>query len=67
MRDEIDSVLGERTEITFSDVEKLKYTSAVFKETLRKWSTVPAVRRTLVNKVNINGYDFPENSGIFVI
>jgi hypothetical protein len=34
---EIASVLGDRREITYDDLAKLEYTTAIFKEALRMW------------------------------
>ena len=40
-REEIDRVLGERTEITYQDTVDLKYIRAIFKEALRLYPPAP--------------------------
>lgn len=66
-RAEIDQVLGERTEVTFQDVADLKYCSAIFKETLRLYPPAPIVDRCLSETLNVDGYDVPKGSPIWVI
>lgn len=66
-REEIDRVLGERTEVTFQDVAELKYCSAIFKEALRLWPPAGNLSRFLTEKIYINQYEIPENTNIMVI
>lgn len=65
-REEIDRVLGERTNVTYQDVNELKYCTAIFKESLRLYPPVTALCRVNEHKLNINGYDVPEKTPIFV-
>ncbi len=47
LREEIDSVLGDRNEITNEDLAKLNYVSSVIKETLRLWSPAESPAREI--------------------
>lgn len=65
-QEEIDRVLGKRTEITYQDVSELKYCSAIFKEVLRLFPPAPQLFRYLTEPININGYNIPKNTPIWV-
>jgi cholesterol 24(S)-hydroxylase len=65
-RNEIDRVLGERTEITFQDITELKYCSAIFKETLRLFPPASLFDRKLTEKRHLGGFDIPPNTPIWV-
>lgn len=65
-REEIDRVLGERSQITFQDVNELKYCAAIFKETLRLYPPVPNLMRVNHDKLNINGLEIPIGTQIIV-
>jgi cholesterol 24(S)-hydroxylase len=60
LREEIDSVLGNRNVITIDDLNKLEYLSCVIKETLRKWppANLP-MRQVNTNEFKINGISIP--------
>jgi cholesterol 24(S)-hydroxylase len=63
LREEIDSVLGDRNEITNEDLTKLKYVSSVIKETLRLWGPAEGpVREVDVDNFEINGINIPNGS-----
>lgn len=66
-RDEIDRVLGERTELTYQDINDLKYCSAIFKEALRLYPPVSLIERTSNKIVTINKYEIPTNTHFMVI
>ena len=66
-REEIDRVLGERTEVTYQDVAELKYCSAIFKEALRLYPPAPQVNRRVPEDININGITIPKDSPLWVI
>ena len=66
-REEIDRVLGERTEVTFQDVNDLKYCSAIFKEALRLYPPAPQVNRRVPEEINVNGIIIPKDSPLWVI
>lgn len=65
-REEIDRVLGERTEITYQDVAELKYCSAIFKEALRLYPPAPSIGRQIKDTMHINGYEIPKETNIIV-
>lgn len=66
MLKEIDSVLGERTQVTFQDISELKYCACVFKEALRLYPPVASMARFNPEPIEINGYIIPENTTISV-
>ncbi len=65
-RDEIDQVLGSRTQINHDDISKLKYVSCVFKESLRLYPPATEVSRALTEEMEICGYRIPKNSNAMV-
>ena len=63
LREEIDSVLGDRNEVTNEDLTKLKYVSSVIKETLRLWGPAEGpVREVDVDNFEINGLNIPKGT-----
>ena len=63
LREEIDSVLGDRNEVTNEDLTKLKYVSSVIKETLRLWGPAQGPTREVdVDDFEINGLNIPNGS-----
>ena len=66
-REEIDRVLGERTEVTFQDVNELKYCSAIFKETLRLYPPATHVLRVTPEDIDVNGTKVPKDTHIWVL
>lgn len=65
-REEIDRVLGERTEVNYQDVNELKYCTAIFKEALRLYPPAPQVFRKTPEIIKINGFEIPENTPLWV-
>ena len=65
-REEIDRVLGERTEISFQDVGELKYCSAIFKEALRLFPPAANVLRSVPEEMSIRGYEIPKGAFLWV-
>lgn len=65
-REEIDRVLGERTEVTYQDVSELKYCSAIFKESLRLYPPAPQINRKTLEEMTIQGISVPKNTLLFV-
>ena len=66
LREEIDSVIGSKQEITSDDLSKMKYLNSVIKETLRKWSITPLIDRQSSIPFKIYDYDIPVGSEIQV-
>lgn len=65
-REEIDRVLGNRTELTFNDINELKYCLAIFKEALRLFPPIVNVIRENQEKFMIGGYEIPKKTFIVV-
>lgn len=65
-REEIDRVLGNRTELTFSDISELKYCLAIFKEALRLFPPIVNVIRENQEKFMIGDYEIPKKTFIVV-
>nr|AHL88995.1 cytochrome p450 3049C1 [Brachionus koreanus] len=64
LREEIDSVLGAKKEISLDDLTKLEYTECVFKETLRLWPPAPEILRVSTDDFYINDFKIPKNTQI---
>ena len=58
--------MGARTEITYHDVNELKYCSSIFKESLRLFPPADALQRETVDEMIINGYKIPSNTNVIV-
>ena len=65
--DEINQVIGERTEIKYQDIANLKYCSSIFKEALRLFTPVVILDRITLDDMEIDGYKIPKTSFIGVI
>ena len=65
-REEIDAILGERTEISYQDAMDLKYCTAIFKETLRLYPPVGSLNRINTEDMNVNGINIPKGSSLLV-
>lgn len=65
-REEVDRVLGERTEITYQDVNELKYCSAIFKEALRLFPPASPITRHIKDSATICGYKIPSDTPLMV-
>ena len=61
-REEIDKILGERTEISFQDAVNLKYCNCIFKEALRMYPPASGLMRQSNEEMTIDGYQIPENT-----
>lgn len=65
-RQEIDRVLGERSDVTFHDVSELKYCSAIFKEALRLYPPAASIIRIVPEDVTIQNFSVPKDTPIWV-
>ena len=61
---EIKEVLGEREEVEFDDLAKLKYMGQVMEENLRKRPIAPAPTREVLQEITVGGYRIPKGTGI---
>ena len=62
--DEIKEVLGEREEVEFDDLAKLKYIGQVFEESLRRHPIAPVPIRLLRKEITVGGYQIPKGDGV---
>lgn len=63
LREEIDSVLGDKSEITSEDLNNLIYVSCVVKETLRLWPPANGTVRMIdTDDFYINGMNIPKGT-----
>lgn len=63
--EEVQTVLGYRSQITYDDIERLVYCKAVFMETLRVYPTVPLFTRFAEKETRLGSFKIPAN--VFVI
>ena len=61
---EINEVLGDRDNVEFDDLAKLKYLGQVFEESYRKHPVIIAPSRFLTKGLNIGGYYIPKGVGV---
>ncbi|CAF0954298.1 unnamed protein product [Brachionus calyciflorus] len=66
LKNEIDSEIGHKSDLTYDDLNKLKYLGCVLKETLRKWAIVPFMTRKNIVPFQIKSYNIPIGSNIQV-
>lgn len=66
IRNELNEVLGSRSDITSEDLTKLQYTSLVYRETLRLWPPIPEIARLVKQNIKIQNYDIPQDSWLQV-
>ena len=66
MREEVDRVIGSKSQITHDDLLELEYTSCVFKEALRKWPIASELSRETHEDIEINGIKIPKNTSVLV-
>ena len=59
---EINEVLGERDDIKFEDLAKLKYLGQVLEEGLRRHPVAPAPSRILSEDITVGGYHIPKGT-----
>jgi cytochrome P450 len=65
-REEIDSIVGKERLVKESDIPNLPYLQAVVKETLRMHPPTPIFAREAIRNCQVDGYDVPEHSKIFI-
>lgn len=59
-------MVGSSNEVNFNHLPELTYINAIVKETLRIWSTVPAMVRLVTKPLKIGEYDIPEGTSVSV-
>jgi cytochrome P450 len=65
LQTELDSVLGKR-KLSQEALGQLPYNSAVFKETLRLYPTIPSAPRVTLEQTQLAGFDIPKGSRVLV-
>ena len=66
VRDEVDSVIGERHEVSFEDISKLEYCSLAIKESLRLYPPAAFTFRKVDHEFKINGMPIPNGTDVAV-
>uniref|UniRef100_A0A914C730 Cytochrome P450 n=1 Tax=Acrobeloides nanus TaxID=290746 RepID=A0A914C730_9BILA len=61
MRDEVMEVIGDKTEIDYDDITKLKYINQVVQETLRMYPPAARSNRLCTKPITINGIHFDKD------
>nr|UOU03252.1 cytochrome P450 3049C1 [Brachionus rubens] len=64
LKEEIDLVMGSKTELDYDDISRLEYTGCVFKETLRLWPPAPEILRVSTEEFYINDLKVPKNTPV---
>ncbi|RMI37237.1 cytochrome P450 [Streptomyces triticirhizae] len=65
VRDEVDSVLGERT-VTFDDLRQLPFCMQVFKEAMRLYPPASMIPRQAVRDTTVGGYRVKAGTMVFI-
>jgi cytochrome P450 len=60
LREEIEQVVGDREEITLDDIDKMGYLRKVMQESLRIYPVIPAVSRTALKDMHVEGRLIPK-------
>ena len=60
---EINEALGDRRNVEFDDLAKLKYLGQVFEEGLRRHPVAPVPSRFLSKDITVGGYHIPKGTG----
>ncbi|CAN6278340.1 unnamed protein product [Urochloa humidicola] len=66
LKNQLDSVLGSKTCVEYSDIDNLPYLQAVVKETLRLHAVVPLAPNKVEDTVEIQGHTIPKGSTVIV-
>lgn len=67
VQDEVRGIVGDKSEITEADLDKMHYLNAVIKETLRVHVPVPLlVPRRSTQDVKINGYHIAAGTNVYI-
>ncbi|XP_041377560.1 cytochrome P450 4F2-like [Gigantopelta aegis] len=66
IQEELDSVIGDNTEVRWEDLSELNYLTLCVKESLRYHSPVPFLSRRLAREVVFDGVSFPVGTVIII-
>ena len=67
IRDEVDTIMGERQEITLADVNQLRYVDAVVKEVLRLYPPIAQTVRSAVHDDVVCGVQIPAGVTLAIV
>lgn len=66
LQDEIDEVMGSRTDVEYEDLSRLTYCGQVFKEILRLYPVGPGTARENAEEIILEGHRIPAKSNLVV-
>lgn len=66
LRSEVENVMGERTQVTYEDYLKMKFTTACWKEVLRLYPPAPLTVRHLTDDLDLDGNTIPKGTMIYL-
>ena len=66
VRKEIEDTIGARTQLNYEDLTKLKFCSAMLKESLRLEPPIPSIERFTNCDFKVCGLDIPVGTSIWV-
>jgi len=64
LREEVDRVIGSKSELTYDDISELKYTNCAFKEALRLYPPATGVSRKTTKEIVTKDFVIPKDSFI---
>lgn len=67
VREEADTILGERTALEFEDVKRLRCFEQVFNEAMRIRPPFPLLVRSVAEDTVLNGYFYPKGAAILLM
>ncbi|OWF56652.1 Leukotriene-B(4) omega-hydroxylase 1 [Mizuhopecten yessoensis] len=65
--EEVTKVLGDRTQVEWSDIKELSRLALFLKESMRMYSPVPSVGRITTEEIDLDGLKVPANMQIYVL
>ncbi|XP_033748160.1 cytochrome P450 4F4-like [Pecten maximus] len=65
--EEVTKVLGDRTQVDWSDIKEFSRLTLFLKESMRMFSPVPSVGRLTTQEVDLDGLKVPANMEIYVL
>ncbi|XP_022089628.1 cholesterol 24-hydroxylase-like [Acanthaster planci] len=66
LKNEVESVIGDKNDVAFEDLPKLEYMTAVLKETLRLYPPAGGTLRQTVEEVYLNNVRIPAETSVLI-